>query len=188
MLGDLQEKKAAHYFDLIDEDDNGVIEASDFEARVDRLAAAQAVTEAETREAIRARVMVWWRHLCAVADANEDGTVTWDEWRQYWEALDEAATADDQTRAETLNSLDRAARGTLRAIDTTGSGAVTEAEYADWLAAWGVAERDVAFDRLDRDGTGTLSDEDFETAVREFYLSNAPDAPGNALYGVLDAA
>jgi len=189
MLSHLQEKKAAHYFDLIDEDDNGMIEAADFEARGNRLATAQDVTDAEARETIRERVTVWWRHLCAIADENEDEVVSWAEWRQYWADLSAAAAGDDdQTRTETLDSLDRAARGTLRAIDTTGSGTVSEAEYVDWLAAWGVAEGQAAFDRLDRDGTGALTNDDFSTAVREFYLSDDPDAPGNALYGELDAA
>jgi Ca2+-binding EF-hand superfamily protein len=42
-----------------------------------------------------------------------------------------------------------------------------------------------AFDRLDRDDSGVLTEDNVIEAVKEFYLSNDPNAPGNALYGEL---
>jgi hypothetical protein len=40
-----------------------------------------------------------------------------------------------------------------------------------------------AFRRLDRDGSGKITKEEFRTAITEFYLSDDENAPGNWLLG-----
>jgi Ca2+-binding EF-hand superfamily protein len=182
-LGDLQRQKAAHYFDLIDTDGNDLIEAKDFERRADRLAETLAVTGAEERERLRRRVMLWWEHLSSLADANDDGRITRQEWEMYWERFKIAVSMGDNRRS--VARLERVARHTFRAIDRTGNGQVTEEEFSNWLAAWDVDKQAAVFRRLDRDDKGYLTEEDLTEAVKEFYLSNDPDAPGNVLYGEL---
>ncbi|PSQ96666.1 MAG: hypothetical protein BRD55_05135 [Bacteroidetes bacterium SW_9_63_38] len=185
MIGDLQRRKASHYFDLIDEDDNGLVEAADFELRADRLAETRNVTDPEAQAELQKRVLSWWEHLCALADTDDDDRITREEWQTYWEALQVSIEEGGETEKRTLESLERAARGTFEAIRRTEDGTVTEAEYLDWLHAWNVEADRADFDRLDRDGTGNLSEDDLIQAVREFYLSNDPNAPGNVLYGEL---
>lgn len=185
MIGDLQRLKASHYFDLLDEDENGLVDARDFELRAERLADARNVTDEETRSDLRDRVLTWWKHLCAVADVDDDDRVTREEWETYWEALRASVDEDADAENETIQSLERAARGTFQAMDTTPSEHITEKEYAQWLKAWGVDESAAAFEQLDRNNTGYLTEEDLIKAVKEFYLSNDPTAPGNALYGKL---
>ncbi len=185
MLGDLQELKASHYFDLIDEDDNGLVDARDFELRADRMAEARNVHDPEARAELRDRVMTWWEHLCALADIDDDDRVTREEWETYWEALQASVNQAEAENSRTLQSLERAARGTFQAMNTTDTPHVTEEEYAEWLQAWGMPESKAAFDQLDRDGTGVLTEQDLVQAVKEFYLSNDPQAPGNVLYGEL---
>jgi hypothetical protein len=186
MIGDLQRKKASHYFDLIDEDDNGLIQAEDFQLRAERMATARNVTDADAREALTERVMTWWEHLCAIADFDDDDRVTREEWETYWQSIEAAVNQGGEARQKTVQSFERAARGTYAAINT-GGGSITEDEYAEWLAAWGVEDSGDAFRRLDRDDTGALTEENLIEAVKEFYLSNDPNAPGNALYGELSA-
>jgi hypothetical protein len=185
MTGPLQRQKAAYYFSLIDEDDNKYIEARDFELRAERLAEAHGVTDPERRADLRRRVMSWWAHLCTVADIDDDGRVTREEWQTYWEALQAGVEDGGEAHEQVLNGLERAARATFRSMNADGGDHITRAEYADWLTAWGVGEIDPAFDALDRDNTGGLDEHDIVQAVREFYLSNDPDAPGNMLYGPL---
>ncbi len=184
MIGDLQRKKASYYFDLIDEDENGFIEANDFRLRAERMAEARGVTDEEALSTLQSRVMTWWEHLCAIADFDDDDRITREEWETYWESIEAGVSQEGEEREETLQSLEQAARGTFKAINTD-TGPITEKEYTDWLEAWGVEEGDAAFHRLDRDGSGTLTQEDLVEAVKEFYLSNDPDAPGNVLYGEL---
>ena len=185
MLGDLQELKASHYFALIDEDDNGLVDARDFEIRAERLAEARNVTDFDAQAELRDRVMAWWEHLCAVADLDDDDRVTREEWETYWESLQASVRQAEGETGRTIQSLERAARGTFQAMNMTDTAHVTEEEYAAWLEAWGVPESKAAFDRLDRDDTGVLTEQDLVMAVKEFYLSNDPQAPGNVLYGEL---
>jgi len=183
MLSDLHARKAEHYFTLIDEDGNGLIEASDFALRAQRLASTQEVTAEGARAALREQVVSWWKHICTIADVDGDARVTLPEWKAYWHSVLRGVQRDDGT----LDSLHRAARGTLRALDHTASGRVTLDEYADWLDAWGANGAEASFRQLDRGGKGFLTEEDVVVAVQEFYLSDDPDAPGNVLYGPLEA-
>jgi Ca2+-binding EF-hand superfamily protein len=181
MLSDIQERKATHYFGLIDEDGNGLIEASDFALRAQRLAAARTLTEPGAEEALRQRVVAWWDHIESIADLDGDARVTISEWMAYWAAVQRGVDRGD----DTLASLHRAARETLRALDRTGSGRATPEEYADWLSAWGADGHREAFAALDRGGKGFLTEADVIVAVQEFYLSDDPEAPGTLLYGPL---
>lgn len=183
MLGDLQRRKAAHYFELIDEDDNGLIEPADFRMRANRLAEALEVTGESEREQLRRRVMEWWTHLSSLADANDDGQITREEWRKYWERFKVAVSMGSASRS--IDNLERAARETFRAIDRNGDGRISEDEFANWLVAWNIERPDRVFRQLDRDGKGYLTEEDLTEATKEFYLSNDPSAPGNVLYGEL---
>lgn len=188
MVGQLQRKKASYYFSLIDEDDNGYVEANDFQLRADRLADTRGVTDPAAQTELRKRVMKWWDHLSTLVDVDDDHRVTAKEWQDYWTALQQGVEQGGEAKEKVLHGLEQAARATFRAMNTTDDNTISEPEYADWLAAWGVDETETPFHRLDRDDTGSLTEDDLIQAVREFYLSNDPDAPGNALYGELPDA
>ena len=57
--------------------------------------------------------------------------------------------------------------------------------FSNWLAAWDIGQHEAVFQELDREDTGSLTEEDLVEATKEFYLSNDPNAPGNVLYGAL---
>jgi Ca2+-binding EF-hand superfamily protein len=185
MLGHLQRQKSHHYFDLIDRDEDGFIEEEDFAIQAESLADQRDLSD-EAREALQEQMLGWWNQLAATADVNEDGRVSRDEWDGFWEAIQASVEeGTDEEEAQMLESLERAAKVTFQTIDTTDSGEITEQEYADWLDAWGAEGSDKAFERLDRNGSGHLTEEDLVEATKEFYLSNDADAPGNSLYGLL---
>lgn len=185
MIGDLQRKKAHHYFDLIDEDDNNYIEAEDFEVRADRLAQRRNLDDVNARASLRRRVLGWWADLCAALDKNEDDRISRNEWIDFWKTLQSAVEQAESRDHEAISSLIESSRATFHAMDTTETGEITEEEYTDWLAAWGVNDSSDTFRRLDRSNNGVLTKEDLTEATLEFYLSNDPEAPGNVLYGPL---
>lgn len=185
MMSDLQRRKASHYFSLLDEDENGLVDESDFERRANRLADAHDLTDPEARADLRRRVLSWWDHLCALADLDGNECVTREEWATYWEALQASVEGDDDTSTRTLDSLERAGRGTFQSMNVTDADHVTEAEYLAWVDAWGAEGTSETFQRLDRDDTDVLTEENLVEAMKEFYLSDDPDAPGNVLYGRL---
>lgn len=183
MLGTLQRRKAAYYFDLIDEDDNGLIEPDDFRLRANRLAAAFEITDEIERERLREHLMEWWEHLSTLADADNDGKITREEWRGYWTRFNVAVSMGN--RRQSIENLERAARKTFQAVDHTDTGRISKEEFSTWLKAWDVEQGGSAFRQLDREEKGFLTEEDLAKATTEFYLSNDPAAPGNALYGEL---
>ena len=185
MLGHVQRQKSHHYFDLIDRDEDGFINSEDFEIQADRLADERDLSD-EDREALQEQMLNWWNQLSATADVNEDDRVSREEWENFWDAI--IATVEEGNEAEEermLDSLEQSAKVTFRTIDTTGSGEITEEEYSEWLSAWNADGSEEAFAELDRNGDGTLSEEDIVEATKEFYLSDDADAPGNMLYGTL---
>ncbi len=185
MISDLQRRKASHYFSLLDEDGNGLVDESDFQRRAERLADAHDLTDPEARANLRRHVLSWWDHLCASADLDDNEYLTREEWATYWDALQASVDRDDNIRTRTLESIERAARGTFRAMNTSDADHVTEEEYRTWLDAWGADTTRTTFQRLDRNNTGVLTEDDLIAAVKEFYLSDDPEAPGNVLYGPL---
>lgn len=185
MLGHLQRQKSHHYFDLIDRDQDGYIGGEDFEIQAERLADERDLS-GEAREALRERMLGWWNQLQATVDVNEDEQISRSEWEQFWDAI--RASVEDGTeeeKAQMFDSLAQSAKVTFRTIDASNSGKITQAEYADWLTAWGAEGGEEAFDQLDRAGDGYLTEEDLVEATKEFYLSNDPEAPGTVLYGTL---
>lgn len=185
MLGHLQRQKSHHYFDLIDRDEDGFINGEDFEIQAQRLADERNLSD-EDHDALRDQMLGWWKQLCATADVNDDEQISRNEWDGFWEAIHSAVDEGEEgEKAQMLESLEQAAKVTFDTIDTTGSGEITKEEYEQWLTAWGADGADEAFQELDRENEGHLSEDDLIEATKEFYLSNDADAPGNLLYGTL---
>lgn len=72
-------------------------------------------------------------------------------------------------------------------VDTTGDSSLDFDEYVRMYAGLGIdpTHSSDAFRRLDRDGDGKISYEEFRTAITEFYLSDDENAPGNWLLGLM---
>lgn len=184
MLGHLQLQKSHHYFDLIDQDEDGYINREDFEIQAERLADHRDLSD-DQEDALTDQMLGWWNQLCATADVNDDDRVSRNEWEAFWKAIQSAVDEGGDSEEQMLASLEAAGKVTFRTLDATGSGEVTEDEYTNWLSAWGADGASDAFHELDRNDDGHLSEEDVVEATKEFYLSNDMEAPGNMLYGAL---
>jgi Ca2+-binding EF-hand superfamily protein len=122
---------------------------------------------------------LFWQHVSAATDFNQDGRITPLEWRT---GLRRAFAENEQGFTEGFRPLAEA----LWAIcDRDDDGTVDAGEFACFQKAFGTSPENsqVAFSKLDRDGDGSLSVEELLTAWKEYYTSPDPDAAGNWLFG-----
>jgi len=82
-------------------------------------------------------------------------------------------------------AVEAAARSLIQVADTDGNGVLDAGEYTRLAAVYGAhagaAER--AFGRLDQDRNGVLDAAELRLAIRQFFASRDPDAPGNVAFG-----
>nr|WSW42572.1 EF-hand domain-containing protein [Streptomyces sp. NBC_01001] len=125
----------------------------------------------------------WWQLLLKHGDSNNDGQVSRDEFITVMEAN---VTSPEHFEGAILAIAD----ALMQALDTDGDGVLNRTEYVRLYDELGVppVHSEEAFKRLDRDGNGTISHDEWRTAISEFYLSTDPNAPGNWLLGPVDSA
>ncbi|MGX2993206.1 EF-hand domain-containing protein [Streptomyces sp. JNUCC 64] len=163
----------------IDFDRNGLIERQDLLG----LAAQLLLTFAEPSSTPRGQSLMdafdrFWDTLSDHCDIDRDGRITPAEYRNGMLA----AFVD----GDLFDAVFHPAAAALAIVaDTDGDGAIDRAEFQAMETVLGVPETEsgTAFDRLDVNADGALDVPEYLTAVREYYTSTDPDAPGNWLYG-----
>lgn len=120
-------------------------------------------------------------------------------WDVFWQPLDtdgdskvslEEALASGEGLAQHPNvpALVQSESGPFfSALDLDRDGEVTLREFTVFLQALGGTEADAraAFERLDRNGDGTLAADELGWAWGEYYSATDQAAPGNYFYGSL---
>lgn len=179
MLSDLQTKKLTRYFQVYDVDDDGRIDAADFERILEnvRLLYGDDGTSGGA-DPLREAYMKFWDGLCRAADGDGDGGVSLEEWLAYWQLT---LGDDGRYREEVRELTDRL----FTIFDLDEDGTIGAAEFIDFHGIFGlpVDLAETVFVELDADGDGMISREELIGASGDFFRSNDPDAPGNFLFG-----
>lgn len=175
MASEFQRRKVAGVFHAMDADGNGFLEAEDFEALTERWVSIRGWEPGtDGYERIRAIMMGWWEAIRTMSDANQDGMVS----------LDELMTVVDQ-----LDAMEDAVMATadamFEAIDESGDGRISVDEHKQVVRAWKGSDDGVAevFPRLDLDGDGTISHEEFRELWSDFWRGDDPTKPGQWVFG-----
>ena len=73
----------------------------------------------------------------------------------------------------------------LNSLDSTGNNKINLDEYKVLAAALNISESDAetAFEKLDKSGDGSLDIDELKENIKEFYLTEDENAPGNWLFG-----
>jgi Ca2+-binding EF-hand superfamily protein len=173
MVSELKRRKFTAVFHGVDVNDNGVLDRDDLL----RLAARyieQGGWEQDSAQADGMRELFsrWWQALADAVDADKDGVISPDEF------------------VAGLSSLDPEAFGATGPIlfdvfDPSGDGLISPAEYRGLASIYGVdaAQADESFARIDLDGDGHVTREEFGVLFVEYLTSDDEGAPGNWLYG-----
>ncbi|MEU4512676.1 hypothetical protein AB0G05_24560 [Nonomuraea wenchangensis] len=181
MAIDLLNHKLDRAFDHIDANRNGVVEREDLLG----LGARILVGFGESPTSVTGASLVGsfdgiWATLARTLERDGDSGIARPDFRV---AMTAAFVTGD--------SYDAVFRPATRAVaelcDGDRDGDVTIGEFRTMLSAFGVAYDDVdaAFDRLDREGRGTLTVTGLVTAAADYYRSPDPNAAGNWLFGPL---
>lgn len=135
-------------------------------------------------QALEAELGNTWGQLAALADTDNDGRVSRDEWREAARAITGAMQA--ATDANGPRPFEDWVRVLYRVIDGDGDGRITEQEYADWLSALGLAaDTDIgsAFAGFDKNADGYLSVEEFSDVYHQYWSDFDPTTPAHRWLG-----
>ena len=181
MLTPFQKQKLPLLFAVHDLNQDGVINRADFEEYSARIASTRGWgrDSAEYKELVN-RFMTFWNGLEEVAKRKGARQVTVKEWLEDWDEILASPKLYDQI-------VPPIGRAIFTVLDQNGDGAITAKEYAATFKYSGLDERNAAaaFARLDLDHDGQLTIDEFVTLAHQFFKSNNPADPGNALFGVL---
>ncbi|MER7702648.1 EF-hand domain-containing protein [Kitasatospora sp. NPDC097605] len=178
MPAEVKNQKFTMLFDWFDQGGDGMLTHDDFETMGGLFGGLAAEDDQENVSAMREAFEEWWRVLLAHGDADGDGRIDRTEFLALMEA---DVTAPEHFEKAVLAIAD----ALMRALDTDHDGVLSKDEYVRMYSALGIPPEHSgdAFRRLDRDGNGVISHEEFRTAITEFYLSADENAPGNWLIG-----
>jgi Ca2+-binding EF-hand superfamily protein len=179
MLSDLQTKKLTRYFEVYDVDDDGHIDAADFERMVENVRILRGESDhSKAYVDLRESYMGRWDALQASADIDDDGGVDIDEWLAYWQqALDDDARYATEVAAIT----DRL----FTVFDTDEDGSIGPDEFCNFYGVFGLAAALVrsVFVELDADSDGVITRAELMDISAQSYRGDDPAAPANLLFG-----
>jgi len=170
-------------FEMMNTRNDGQLTESQLLGLTSRLAVAFGRT-AESRKTERlneALRVIWDRHLRHM-DYDGNGQIDPEE---YERGIREAGAGD---REAFLSAITEMVAAWLDICDVDGNGGIDVDEYAQMYGStFGTprAQLEEAFRQLDLDGNGVLDPDEIQAAVREFFTSEDPEAPGNHLFGPL---
>jgi Ca2+-binding EF-hand superfamily protein len=175
MASELQRRKTALVFRAMDVDGDGFLGREDFAALAARWTDNRGLApDSDEASRLTAIMMGWWATLLAASDVDRDEKVTLDEVLLVVDRL------IDDTRPVT-----QTAAAMFEAVDSDRDGEISAAEYREMIETWNgrATDTDAVFARLDLDGDGHLSKDEFIWLWTEFWAGDNPDAAGTWVFG-----
>ncbi|MGK7902451.1 MAG: EF-hand domain-containing protein [Hormoscilla sp.] len=182
MLSELLRKKHTKNFQVYDVNKNGCVEQADLELCAQKIAAMRGIQPGASEfEDIRGKYVAIWSNFWQAADVNGDGKVELEEYL----SVAEKSIASFASSVKLQEAHVAKANTIFGCLDADGNGEISLAEYKQFCTAVGIGEQlaEEAFARLDENGDGVLSREEYMERSKEFHTSDDPNAPGNWLYG-----
>lgn len=182
MLSDFQRAKLERRFELLDMDGDGYITANDYDvASASVCRAFDFPADSPQYEKVHVLYLRLWVALSRRMDERQTGMISR---RQFIDSC-------ERVIIEAVEGYDRIigpiALTIFDLIDADDSGTLDIDELTTWFNAYGVCADDAerAFKAVDRNGDGLLDANEVQKAIREFYTSDDPQAPGNLIFGPL---
>jgi Ca2+-binding EF-hand superfamily protein len=182
MLSDFQRAKLERRFELLDMDGDGYITANDYDvASASVCRAFDFAKDSAQYEKVHVLYLRLWVALSRRMDEQQSGMISR---RQFIESCERVIVEAEQGYDRIIGPI---ALTIFDLIDADDSGTLDIEELTTWFNAYGVCADDAAraFRAVDRNGDGLLDADEVQKAIREFYTSDDPQAPGNLIFGPL---
>lgn len=179
MTTELQNRKLDRAFGHIDIDNDGYIERDDVLGLGARILVGfgEAPTSAKGKAVID-HYDTLWETIVARIDSDRDARISREEYRSGMAAAFIHGPDFDHV-------FRPAAQAVATLCDTDDDGVVGADEFQTLQSAFGTSTADAqaAFNKLDTNGSGTLTVDELIEAAREFFLGDDPSSRGNWLFG-----
>jgi len=177
---ELQVCKLHKWFASFDTDADGLIDILDFTGMAQLYCEAYEVPpRSDTWRRMHQSAHVAWRAIEKRTGGVNPAKLTLQEWVSW---LGSHEYADFVERAAIPFSM---TAFSIADVDGDGRCQVHEMMAAQHRSGMSGQEVGRSFDMLDTDGDGYVTADEFTSALREFYFSDDPDAPGNFIAGDL---
>ncbi|MET1073139.1 MAG: EF-hand domain-containing protein [Umezawaea sp.] len=178
MASEFQRRKIAVVFEAMDTDGDGFLTESDFAELTRRWTELRRAAPGTRDHARLSSIMMgWWHTLLEASDLDRDNKVPIEEVLYVVERL-----------PTMLDVVTGTARAMFEAIDENADNEITAGEYRQLIQAWtgSRTDTDEVFGRLDLDGDGRLTEDEFALLWAEFWAGDDPSAPGTWVFGDFD--
>lgn len=179
MLTPIQKRKLTRYFNILDQNMNGILEESDFREIVENLTTLRGYKKgSEAYQYVENSIMMIWENARAIGQAKNPDFLTLEEWLHHEDVI----LSDEEIKEGYMRKI---TRDVFDLVDANGDGVIQFQEYADILKAFrvedGIAE--FSFEKMCPIQDAGISRDEFVSIVEEFHLSQDPASGGNYLFG-----
>ena len=175
MLSEFQKQKLKLSFEIKDLDRDGFLTKADYERVLENLAKLTNYQPGSPDyENLESKFMSSWYDMEKLAEKNQEGKISLDDWFNYYENV--IRNADSyKALGEDLYSL------MFELVDTDSDGKISAEEYKRLGMCYSVPENiiDEVFSQKDRDGDGYITKEEYTQYNDSWFYSEESQASGN---------
>ncbi|GAA3975019.1 calcium binding protein CalD [Actinomadura viridis] len=178
MVDAIIERRAEHWFGLVDVDGDGAIEHADLQALARRIAErlGNDMSSAQGRQIKRAYERAW-ETIAEALDADHDQRISRAEFVSFIEGHAAGEAADTLLRP--------IAEAEFAAADTDGDGLLSRADYIKLLKASGLSAEDAEHGaaNVDLDGDGRIDVEEYVRMCRDYFAAGGARPGAGEVFG-----